>query len=105
MTEVTNDKQTETATVSPKEGREREESGSTISGYSAGGELVNQGKEKDSKSTCGDGRISDEERRQKLLEMVQREPDKHPHPHHRHQRPKPTTFKTGTAHQAVRKSV
>uniref|UniRef100_A0A3Q1HI22 Platelet-derived growth factor (PDGF) family profile domain-containing protein n=1 Tax=Anabas testudineus TaxID=64144 RepID=A0A3Q1HI22_ANATE len=41
----------------------------------------------------------------KLLEMVQREPDKHPHPHHRHQRPKPTTFKTGTAHQAVRKSV
>lgn len=95
VTEVTNHKQTDTVKVSQKEGNEREESGSANSGDSAGGELANQGREKDSKLTNGDGHLSKEERRQKLLEMVQREPDKHLHPHHRHQRPKPTTFKTG----------
>ncbi|XP_040002745.1 basic-leucine zipper transcription factor A isoform X2 [Xiphias gladius] len=95
-TEVTNHKQTETETVSQKVGNEREESGSANSRDSAGAELANQEKEKDSKLTRGDGHLTEEERRQKLLEMVQREPDKqtHLHPHHPLQRPKPTAFKT-----------
>lgn len=95
-TEVTHHKQTETETVSQKEGNEREESGSAHSGDSAGAEPANQGKEKDSKVTSEDGRLTEEERRQKLLEMVQREPDKQTllHPHPPQQRPKPTTFKT-----------
>ncbi|XP_018537941.1 G-box-binding factor [Lates calcarifer] len=96
ITEVTNYKQTETETVSQKEGNEKEESGSANSGDSAGAELANQGKEKDSKPTTGEGHLTEEERRQKLLEMVQREPDTQPHlhPHHPQQRPKPTAFKT-----------
>ncbi|XP_072240764.1 uncharacterized protein [Leuresthes tenuis] len=94
--EVTNHKQTETETVSQKDGNEREESGSANSGDSAGGKLANQGNEKDSKASSEDGRLTEEERRQKLLEIVQREPDKPSilHPHHPSQRPKPTTFKT-----------
>ncbi|XP_070845010.1 platelet-derived growth factor beta polypeptide a isoform X1 [Chaetodon trifascialis] len=95
-TEVTNHRQTETKTASQKEGNEREESGSANSGDAAGAELANQGKDKDSKLTSGDGHLTEEERRQKALEMVQRELDRetHLHPHHPHQRPKPTTFKT-----------
>lgn len=96
ITEVTNQKQTETETTTHKEGNEREESGSTNSGDSAGAELANQGKKKDSKVTSGDGHLTEEERSLKLLEIVQREPDPqtHLHPHHPQQRPKPTTFKT-----------
>ncbi|XP_056228512.1 bromodomain-containing protein 4B [Seriola aureovittata] len=95
-TEVTSHKQTEAETVSQKEGKEREDSGSASSGDSAGAKLANQGKEKDSNVTRGDGHLTEEERRQKLLEMVQREPDRQTplHPHHPQQRPKPTAFKT-----------
>lgn len=95
-TGVTNHKQTETETTSQKEGKE---SGSANSGDTARSELANQGKEKDSKVTIGDGHLTEEERRQKTLETVQRELDRetHLHPHHPQQRPKPTTFKTGTA--------
>lgn len=94
--EVTNHKQTETVTASQKEGNMREESGSANSGDSAGAEPANQGKEKDSKVTSEDGRFTEEERRQKLLEMVQREPEKPTvlHPHHPQQRPKPTAVST-----------
>nr|XP_019958167.1 PREDICTED: uncharacterized protein LOC109639241 [Paralichthys olivaceus] len=94
ITEVT--KQTETEAVSQKEGSEREESGSANSGDSASAEPASQGKERDSKLTIEDGHLTEEERRHKLLEMVQSEPDKQTplHPHPPQQRPKPTTFKT-----------
>ncbi|XP_028423631.1 uncharacterized protein pdgfba isoform X2 [Perca flavescens] len=94
--EVTKHKQTETATTSQRQGNEREESGSANSGDSAGAELANQGKEKDSNLTGGVSHLTEEERRQKVLEIIQREPDRqtHLHPHHPQQRPKPTTFKT-----------
>lgn len=96
ITEVTRHKQTEAATASQKEGNAREESGSANSGDSAGAEAANQGKEKDSKVTSEDGRFTEEERRQKLLEMVQREPEKPTllHPHHPQQRLKPTAVST-----------
>lgn len=96
ITEVTNHKQTEAVTTSHKEGKEREESGSANSGDSGGAELANQGNEKDSKLTSTVSHLTEEERRQKVLEMVQREPDPqtHLHPHHPQQRPKPTSFKT-----------
>lgn len=95
-TEVTRHKQTETATASQKEGSVREESGSANSGDSAGAEPANQGKEKNSEVTSEDGRFTEEERRQKLLEMVQREPEKPTllHPHHPQQRLKPTAVST-----------
>uniref|UniRef100_A0A3Q3F4V9 Platelet-derived growth factor beta polypeptide a n=1 Tax=Labrus bergylta TaxID=56723 RepID=A0A3Q3F4V9_9LABR len=95
-TEVTNHKQTETATASQKEGNEREESGSANSG--AGVELANQGKTKDSKVISGYGHLTEEERRRLTLETIQRELERetHLHPHHPQQSPKPTTFKTGT---------
>ncbi|XP_037619614.1 bromodomain-containing protein 4 [Sebastes umbrosus] len=92
ITEVTKHTQTETVTTSQKEGTGREESGSAISGDSAGAELANQRKEKDSELTSGVSHLTEEERRQKALEMIQRET--HLHPHHPQQRPKPTTFKT-----------
>ncbi|XP_004574586.1 platelet-derived growth factor beta polypeptide a [Maylandia zebra] len=97
--EVTNHKQAETETASQKEGNEREESGSANSGDSATTELANQGKKKDSNVTGEDGRLTEAERRQKLLELVQREPSEqtHLHPLHPHQRPKPTTFKTASS--------
>ncbi|CAJ1054115.1 putative mediator of RNA polymerase II transcription subunit 26 [Xyrichtys novacula] len=92
--EVTNPKQTETATASQKEGNEREESGSANSG--SGAELANQGTEKDSKVTGGYGHLTEEERRRLTLETIQRELDRetHLHPHTPQQRPKPTAFKT-----------
>lgn len=98
-TEVTNHRQTETETTKQKEGNEREESGSSNSGHMAGAELANQGKDKDSKLTSGESHLTEEKRRQKILETVQRELDRetHLHPHHPQQRPRPTTFKTGTA--------
>ncbi|XP_059193872.1 G-box-binding factor-like [Centropristis striata] len=96
ITQVTQQKQTETVTSSQKEGSEREESGSANSGDSASVELANQGKGKDSKLTSEVSHLTEEERRQKVLEMIQREPEGQPHlhPHHPQQRPKPTTFKT-----------
>ncbi|KAF7644142.1 hypothetical protein LDENG_00226720 [Lucifuga dentata] len=92
-------RQTETEVANHKEGNEREESGSTNSGDSAGAELANQEKEKDSKVTERGGHFTEEERRQKLLEVTQKEPDEqthlHPHhPHHPQQRPKPTSLRT-----------
>uniref|UniRef100_UPI003AAABEB8 uncharacterized protein n=1 Tax=Centroberyx gerrardi TaxID=166262 RepID=UPI003AAABEB8 len=99
-TEGTNHKQTEAETANRKEGNEREETGSANSGDAAGAELANQ--EKDSKLTNGE-RPFTEERRQKLLDIVQKEPDQqthhqhHPHPadhHHPQHRPKPTALKT-----------
>ncbi|KAF6720121.1 Platelet-derived growth factor subunit B [Oryzias melastigma] len=90
--QVTHYKQTEG--IIQKEGRE--ESGSTNSGDSVGAELTNQGKERDSKTSSEEGRLTEEERRQKLLEIVQKEPDKPSllNLPHFQQRPKPTTFKT-----------
>ncbi|XP_053275773.1 uncharacterized protein si:ch211-79m20.1 [Pleuronectes platessa] len=91
-------KQTETEAVSQKEGSGKEESGSANSGDSAGAQPANQGRERDSKPTIEDGHITEEERRLRLLEMVQSEPDKqthlHPHPPPPQQRPKTTTFTT-----------
>lgn len=86
--EVTNQ---QTAAASHKVGNEREESGSANSGDSASAELANQGQGKDSKLTSGDGHLTEEERRQKLLEMVQSDLDRPPqlHPHPPQQRPKP----------------
>ncbi|XP_047222875.1 uncharacterized protein si:ch211-79m20.1 [Girardinichthys multiradiatus] len=91
--EVTHHKQIETKADGQKKGAEREESGSAVSEDSARAEAANQGKEKDSKLSGEGGHLTEEERRQKLLEMVQSEPEKTPllHPH---QRPKPTTFKS-----------
>ncbi|XP_061576484.1 platelet-derived growth factor beta polypeptide a isoform X2 [Cololabis saira] len=95
-TQVTNHRQTETERISEIEGNAREENGSANSGDSAGPEQANLAKEKDSKVSSDEGRLTEEERRQKLLEMVQKDPDQ-PfllHPQHPHQTPKPTTFKT-----------
>lgn len=95
ITEVTNHRQAGTVTASRKEGNGREESGSSNSRDTAGAELANQGKDKDSKLTIGDGHFTEEERRQKILETVQRELDSEArlHPHHPQQRP---TTKAGT---------
>lgn len=92
--EVTNHKQTETATVSQKEGNEREESGSANS--EAGAEPTNQGRGRDSKVTSVNGQLTEEERKRLTLETIQRELDRetHLHPHHPQQRPKPTASKT-----------
>ncbi|XP_014845842.1 PREDICTED: histone-lysine N-methyltransferase, H3 lysine-79 specific-like isoform X1 [Poecilia mexicana] len=91
--EVTRHKQVESKGDGPKDGTKREESGSAVSGDSDRAEAANQEKENDSKSSGGADHLTEEERRKKLLEMVQSEPDKDPllHPH---QRPKPTTFKS-----------
>ncbi|XP_030594927.1 platelet-derived growth factor beta polypeptide a isoform X3 [Archocentrus centrarchus] len=85
-----------TETDSQKEGNQKEEGSSANSGNLACTELANQGKKKDSNMTSEDGRLTEAERKQKLLELVQKEPDEQTHLHqlHPHQRPKPTTFKT-----------
>ncbi|XP_045903998.1 G-box-binding factor isoform X2 [Micropterus dolomieu] len=95
-TEVTYHKQTEAETASQKERNVMEESRSANSGDTAGAELSNQRTEKDSKLTTGGGHLTEEERRRKTLETVQRELDRetHLHPHHPQQRPLPTTYKT-----------
>ncbi|XP_071371107.1 platelet-derived growth factor beta polypeptide a, partial [Centroberyx affinis] len=102
-TEGTNHKQTEAETANRKEGNEREETGSANSGDAAGAELANREKDKDSKLTNGERPFTEEERRLKLLDIVQKEPDEqthhqhHPHPadhHHPQHRPKPTALKT-----------
>ncbi|XP_043971487.1 bromodomain-containing protein DDB_G0280777 isoform X1 [Gambusia affinis] len=91
--EVTRHKQVESKGDGPKDGTEREESGSAVSGDSGRAEAANQEKENDSKLSGGTDYLTEEERRKKLLEMVQSEPEKDPHLHS-HQRPKPTTFKS-----------
>ncbi|KAM4612339.1 platelet-derived growth factor beta polypeptide a [Polymixia lowei] len=101
-TEIKNQNQTETEVAINVKGNEREEAGSANSGDTAT-ELANRKKDKDSEPTNGDRSFTREERRQKLLEIVQGEPDHqphlrhhHPHPadhHHPQQRPKPTTIK------------
>ncbi|KAM6940221.1 platelet-derived growth factor beta polypeptide a [Xenentodon cancila] len=95
-TEVTHHTQTDTERISETKGNEREENGSANSGDSAGPGKADLGKEKDS-NVSGDGsHLTEEERRKKLLEMVQKDPDE-PfllHPQHPQQTPKPATFKT-----------
>ncbi|XP_034044394.1 uncharacterized protein si:ch211-79m20.1 [Thalassophryne amazonica] len=95
QTVFTNHKQIQTEGGGHKGPNEREESGSANSGDTPGPEAASQGQEKDSK-VSGEGSLMEEERREKLLEMVQKEADPQSllHPHHPQQRPKPTTFKT-----------
>ncbi|XP_012704951.2 uncharacterized protein LOC105915406 isoform X2 [Fundulus heteroclitus] len=94
--EVTPHKQMETKGHGQNKGTGKEESGSAVSGDLAQAEAANQGKEKDSILSGGQDRLTEEEIRQKLLEMVQSEAEKAPllHPQ---QRPRPTTFKSATA--------
>ncbi|CAL8332438.1 unnamed protein product [Lota lota] len=92
---VDNDRQTETGSANHSKGSDKEESGSTISGE---GVMVpaNRRQEKDSGLTDGGHAFIKEERRQRLLEIVQREPHQpHPHPadHLPRHRPKPTASK------------
>ncbi|CAL8352291.1 unnamed protein product [Boreogadus saida] len=92
---VDNDRQTETGSANHSKGSDKEESGSTNSGE---GVVVpaNRRQDKDSGVTDGGPALSEEERRQKLLEIVQREPHPpHPHPadHLPQHRPKPTASK------------
>ncbi|XP_038160748.1 putative mediator of RNA polymerase II transcription subunit 12 isoform X3 [Cyprinodon tularosa] len=54
-------------------------------------ETTNHKQEKDSNLNEETGHLTEQERRQRLLEIVQREPEKTP-VLHAHQRPKPTTF-------------
>uniref|UniRef100_A0A3B5MC55 Platelet-derived growth factor subunit B n=1 Tax=Xiphophorus couchianus TaxID=32473 RepID=A0A3B5MC55_9TELE len=95
--EVTRHKQVESKGDGPKDGTEREESGSAVSGDSGRAEAANQEKENDSKLSGGADHLTEKERRKKILEMVQSEPEKDPHLHP-HQRPKPTTFKSGNSY-------
>ncbi|KAM8879702.1 platelet-derived growth factor beta polypeptide a isoform 2-T2 [Spinachia spinachia] len=73
-----------------------------VTGRTGGGERkeissANQGLEKDSEQGRGVSHLTQEERRHKVLEMIQTEPDHRTHlrPHHPQPRPKPTSFKTG----------
>lgn len=95
--QVINHTQTETKTTSQNEEHERAESGSSISKDTAGAELGDHGKDKDSKLTSGNGYLTEQERRQQILETVQRELDRETqvHPQHPQQSLSPTTFKTG----------
>lgn len=97
--EVINHTQTETKTGSENEEHERAESGSSVSKDTAGAELGDRGKDKDSKLTSGSGYLTERERRQQILETVQRELDRETqvHPQHPQQSLSPTTFKTGNA--------
>ncbi|XP_068607193.1 platelet-derived growth factor beta polypeptide a [Brachionichthys hirsutus] len=83
---VTTHRQTEAETAGPKDGNQREESGSANSGDSAGAEPANQGTDKDSNATGGD--------RHSTEGTVQTELDQETalHPHHPQQRPKPSTL-------------
>lgn len=88
----------EAVTTSQKEGKDRDESGSSSSGDMARVQLASQVKDRDSNISSGRGHLTEEERKQKILETVQRELDKesHLHPHPPQQRTRPT-FKSGTA--------
>uniref|UniRef100_A0A1A7Y6G2 Platelet-derived growth factor beta polypeptide n=1 Tax=Iconisemion striatum TaxID=60296 RepID=A0A1A7Y6G2_9TELE len=100
-TQVADNKQTETEKETLKEGNDKEESGSSVSGDSAGSEPANQREGKDSNISGEEGHVTEEERRQKLLEMVQSEPDK-PSLLHPQQRPKAGLVKTGSSTAAPR---
>lgn len=92
-TDVTNHKQTETEAANHKDGNEREESGSANSGDAAGAEPANREKAKDSRVTSGEGHLTEEERRRKVVEGGQQS---RLHPHHPQQRPKPTALRAGS---------
>ncbi|XP_068177360.1 platelet-derived growth factor beta polypeptide a isoform X1 [Antennarius striatus] len=94
-TAVAHHRQTEAGTTNQKQGNEREESESANSGDSAGVELTNQGTDKDSNVTSGDGRLTEDEKRQKILQTVQVELDRETplRPHHPQQRLDPTAAK------------
>lgn len=96
--EVTHPREPEAVTTAQNERKDREESGSSSSGDTARVELASQVKDRDSKISSGSGHLTEEERKQKIVETVQRELDKesHLHPHSPQQRPRPT-FKSGTA--------
>lgn len=91
---VTHPREPEAATSRQKEGKDREESGTSSSGDMSRVE----GQVTDSKLSSGSGHLTEEERKQKIVETVQKELDKesHLHPHPPQQRPRPT-FKSGTA--------
>lgn len=91
---VPHPREPEAATSRQKEGKDREESGTSSSGDMSRVE----GQVTDSKLSSGSGHLTEEERKQKIVETVQRELDKesHLHPHPPQQRPRPT-FKSGTA--------
>lgn len=96
--EVTHPREPEAVTTAQNERKDREESGSSSSGDTARVKLASQVKDRDSKISSGSGHLTEEERKQKIVETVQRELDKesHLHPHPPQQRPRPT-FKSGTA--------
>lgn len=95
--EVTHPREPEAVTTAQNERRDREERGSSSSGDTARAS-ASQVKDRDSKISSGSGHLTEEERKQKIVETVQRELDKesHLHPHPPQQRPRPT-FKSGTA--------
>lgn len=86
----------EAGTTSQKEGKDREESGSSSSGDMARVELAAQVKDRHSNISSGSGHLTEEQRKQKILETIQRDKESHLHPHPPQQRPRPT-FKSGTA--------
>ncbi|KAM3623687.1 uncharacterized protein V6R79_014446 [Siganus canaliculatus] len=92
LTEVTSHTQTQTDTASRTERSERQEMGSDNTKDVSRVGLANQGQDKDSKATRENGHLTEEERSQKILEMVQKElgRETHLHPHPPQQRPKPT---------------
>lgn len=96
--EITQPRVPEAVTSSEKEGKDRDESGPSSSGDVAKVELASQVKDRDSNISSGSGHLTEEERKKKILETVQRELDKESHLHPRPplQRPRPT-FKPGTA--------
>ncbi|TNM85346.1 hypothetical protein fugu_007617 [Takifugu bimaculatus] len=103
--EVTHPREPEAVTTAQKERKDREESGSSSSGDTARVELASQVKDRDSKISSGSGHLTEEERKQKIVETVQRELDKesHLHPHPPQQRPRPT-FKSALPTVAPRPS-
>eukprot|EP00066_Takifugu_rubripes_P009677 XP_003976863.1 PREDICTED: platelet-derived growth factor subunit B [Takifugu rubripes] len=103
--EVTHPREPEDVTTAQKERKDREESGSSSSGDTARVELASQVKDRDSKISSGSGHLTEEERKQKIVETVQRELDKesHLHPHPPQQRPRPT-FKSALPTVAPRPS-
>uniref|UniRef100_A0A1A8K4K5 Platelet-derived growth factor beta polypeptide n=1 Tax=Nothobranchius kuhntae TaxID=321403 RepID=A0A1A8K4K5_NOTKU len=99
------DKQTETEKETLNKGNNVEESGSTVSGDSAGSELASQREGKYFNRSGEEGHLTEGERRQKIgdgaLEMGQSEPDK-PSLLHPPQRPKAGLVKTGSSTAAPR---
>lgn len=82
----------------------REESGSANSRDSGDAEPANRGPDKDSEQSRGVGHLTEEERRHKVLQMIQTEPDHRTHfrPHHPQRRTKPTGFQAGDGQKELR---